>query len=373
VLLYLAGPYVQRGGWFENKATQGEHQVTAAVDEVFARCPAPSTEELRHALTAIGMPPNVAVAYVQSRSDWRCFGDVWVRWGDSAASKAEAVLHARGAPCTPEDIFATIGPSRTSFKALREALYADQRFVRASRQSWGLRLWGIDEYAGIPELLVARIDAAGGTMRVDELIADMLSRFPDVAESSIRTNLHSLAFITDGTIVRRRSDTDDWPPIPPLFAARGAFRNGDKEIRLALPVNADVLRGSGQPIHASVANALGVSPGQRRTFTNQHGPVAVVWRLSSTNGPSIGSLRAPAKALGADQTGTLVLTFSCDDDSLDVDWIDPEIDGVARLRRLLGRTVRNPGAALATSLGCRRADVAAVLRARGDNDLADLV
>jgi hypothetical protein len=318
------------------------------------------------------MPLAVAATYVGSRSDWRRFGDVWVRWGDSAASKAEAVLHARAAPATPEEIFAAIGPGPTTLRALREALYADERFVRASRQSWGLRIWGLDEYAGIPELLAARIDAAGGTKRVDELIADMLSRFPDVAESSLRTNLNSLAFITDGTVVRRRTDADELPPIPPLYTARGAFRNGDNEIRLVLPVNADVLRGSGQPIHPAVANALGVIPGQRRTFTNRHGAVAVIWRLSSTNGPSIGSLRALAKAVGA-ETGSLVLAFNLDDASLDVVWIGPEIGGLDRLRRLIGRSVRNPGAALATSLGCRRVDVAAVLCERGDNDLADLV
>jgi hypothetical protein len=33
----------------------------------------------------------------------------------------------------------------------------------------------------------------------------------------------------------------------------------------------------------------------------------------------------------------------------------------------------NPGVALAASLGCRRADVAAVLRERGDGDLTDLI
>jgi hypothetical protein len=53
--------------------------------------------------------------------------------------------------------------------------------------------------------------------------------------------------------------------------------------------------------------------------------------------------------------------------------IGAEVSGIARLRRLLGRSVRSPGAALAKSLGCKRADVAAVLRERGDDDLADLV
>ena len=50
-----------------------------------------------------------------------------------------------------------------------------------------------------------------------------------------------------------------------------------------------------------------------------------------------------------------------------------DVSGVARLWRLLGRPVRNPAAAVAASLGCRRAEVAAVLRERGDGNLADLL
>jgi hypothetical protein len=164
--------------------------------------------------------------------------------------------------------------------------------------------------------------------------------------------------------VRRRAESDELPPVAPLYAARGAFRNGDNEIRLAMPVNADVLRGSGQPIHPAVATALGVSPGRRCMFTSPQGPVAVIWRLSSTNGPSIGSLRAPANAVGADQTDTLVAVFTLEDASLEVTRIGADVIGVARLRQLLGRTVRSPSAALTASLGCRRADVAAALRAR---------
>jgi len=85
--------------------------------------------------------------------------------------------------------------------------------------------------------MAASIDASGGTMSVEALIADVRSRLRDVAESSIRTNLTSLAFISDGAMVRRRAESDELPPVAPLYTARGAFRNGDNEIRLAMPVN----------------------------------------------------------------------------------------------------------------------------------------
>ncbi|HYZ69147.1 MAG TPA: hypothetical protein VE666_15325 [Mycobacterium sp.] len=222
VLLHVAGPYVRQGEWYENTTTGGAQSAAAAADAVFDRCPAPSTQTLLDGLTAAGMPLDAAAGYLRSRTDWRRFGDVWVRWGDSAGSKAEAVLHVRGAPATPQDIFAAIGAGPTTLKAVREALYAEQRFVRASRLTWGLRVWGIEEYAGISEEMAARIDASGGTMRIDELIAALRSRFPGVAESSIRTHLSgSLAFITEGDTVRRRTDGDDWPPAPSLYTAQG--------------------------------------------------------------------------------------------------------------------------------------------------------
>lgn len=304
----------------------------------------------------------------------RHFGDVCVRWsGDSAANMSEAVLHVLGAPATAEEIVEKIGAECTSLRAVSAALSAYDRFIRASRRAWGLRVWEIDEYCGIADAIRARIDARGGQIRVDELIDDMLSTFPDVAESSIKAYLVSLVFITDRATVRRRTDADEWPQLPPLNRTRAAFRNGDNEIRLALPVTGDLLRGSGVSIHPAAAGALGVAPGQRRLFSSPHGEVAVSWRLSSTKGASLGSLRGLALAAGAALTDTLVLAFGLDDSSAEVTRIAADQTGTQRLRRLLGRTVRNPAAALAASLGCRRADVAKVLRDRGDRELAALV
>ena len=190
-----------------------------------------------HALTDLGIPSGIALTYLESQVALRRFGDVWVRWaGDSAVNAA---------------------------------LSEHDRFIRASRRPWGLRAWGITEYAGIAHAIGARIDVGGGKANVQELVTDLLAAFPDVAESSIRAYLSTLEFITQAGMVRRRISTDEWPPVPPLNTVRGAFRNGHNEIRLALPVTADVLRGSGQAIHPAVATAVGVTPGQRRTFASR--------------------------------------------------------------------------------------------------------
>lgn len=70
VLLHLAGPYVGRGQWVENTATGAHTQVAAAVDAVFVREPAPSTDSLLQALTGLGIPSGIALTYLEVR--WRC-------------------------------------------------------------------------------------------------------------------------------------------------------------------------------------------------------------------------------------------------------------------------------------------------------------
>jgi hypothetical protein len=373
VLLYLAGPYVRRGQWFENATTSGQRQAAAAVDAVFGRCPAPRHEALVRALIALGMSSDVADVYLRNQVALRSFGDVWVRWGETPADRAEAVLHGRGTSTTLEDLIAAIGPDSVGYRAFRDTLNADDRFVRTSRLCWGLRGWGVDEYTGVFHEIAAGIDAGGGKADIDKLVRSILSRFPDVAENSIRANLSALAFVCEGGVVRRRAASDGWPPVPALNAARGAFRNGDKEVRLAVPVTSDVLRGSGLQLRPAVAVALGLSPGQQRLLSSPYGQVVVAWRLSSTNGPSIGSLRVLATACGATRRDTLVVVFRLDESSLDAQRVGAELTGIERLRRLLGRPVRSPAAALAAGLGCRRDEVATVLRRRGDHDIADLV
>jgi hypothetical protein len=116
---------------------------------VLDRCPASSTESLTKALAALGTPHDAAATYLRGQPTLQRFGDVWVRWGDSTADKAEAVLHVRGTPTTLENIFAAIGPGYTSLRVVGEALYEDHRFIRATRQTLGLRTWGIDEYGGV--------------------------------------------------------------------------------------------------------------------------------------------------------------------------------------------------------------------------------
>ena len=369
VLLHVAGPYKCCGQWVENTATGcgGRAQAKAALDAVFQRDASPATDSLLQALTALGMPAEIASIYLESQVALRSFGDVSVRWtGDTTANMAEAALHVLGAPATAETILSTLGSSAgRSLDTVNGTLSEDDRFVRASRRTWGLRCWGITEYAGIAHAIGARIDAGGGTAAVADVVEDLLSTYPDIAETSIRSYLSTLEFIVTAGVVRRRTRDDEWPTVLPLNTVRGAFRNGDNEIRLLMRVTSELLRGSGQTIHPAVAAAVGVNPGQRKTFTNACGGVTVFWKLASTSGVSIGSLRAHAVAVGATTADTLVLAFKLDDGSVGVSRVGPDDGALRWAEQLLGRSPTDPVAALASGLDCSSSEVAEVLRARG--------
>ncbi|MFN8090275.1 MAG: hypothetical protein U0R81_15125 [Mycobacterium sp.] len=377
VLLHVAGPYARRGGWMEETSTPGgsRAQVIAAVDAVFDAQPAPTSDALLHALTSLGLPTGVALTYLESQMNLRRFGDVWVRWsGDTAANMTEAALHILGTPATAEGIFATIGTgdtAGTSLERVKAVLSQHDRFVRTSRSTWGLREWGVAEYVNIAHAIGECLDAGGGTAAVTAVIEELRARYPDITEASIRAYLGTWEFVLEKGVARRRTKADGWPAVPPLNTVRGVFRNGANEIRVAHLVTSEVLRGSGQTVHPAVADAAGVLPGQQRTFTSAHGPVTLSWKLASTRGVGIGSLRGHAVAVEASAGDTLVLVFKLGDASLKVIRLGAEDSGRARLHKLLGHAVRKPAAAaLAAALNCRKEDVGAVLRRRGENELA---
>lgn len=374
-LLHIAGPYARRGQWLESTEVPGGGgaQAAAAVDAVFTAEGAPATGALVRALTMLGIPTGVALTYLETLA-LRRFGDLWVRWtDDTTANRAEAVLHVLGAPATAETILDTIGAAGGTLDNTNRALSLDDRFIRSTRRTWGLSAWGISEYVGIAHAIGQRIDAYGGRAPVANVIADLTASYPDISETSVRTFMRTLQFVTKGGVVRRRTKADGWPPVPPLKAIRGVFRNGSNEIRVAHHVTSELLRGSGQALHPGVATAAGVTPGEQRAFTSPYGEVILSWHLSSTHGANIGPLLPLATAVEAIRGDTLVLVLRPDHGSIEVIRLSSDDAGLPRLQKLLGRPVPNPAAALSAALNCRREDVGVALRKRGDHELASLL
>ena len=97
LLLYLAGPYAVSDAWLENISSAGLSTAAATLDAAFDRWGAPNSATLVRELAQIGMPRDVTLDFLQNRQGLRRFDDKWVRWGSSAAEKAEAVSSRRRA------------------------------------------------------------------------------------------------------------------------------------------------------------------------------------------------------------------------------------------------------------------------------------
>lgn len=368
LMLYLAGPYVWQGSWLENTATDALRTVSQALQDLLAERGAPSDDEVTQRLAHVGLAPDVATDFIESQPGLRRLGDRWVHWGTSAADKAEAVLHLSGAPATPNLITLAIGEGYHP-RAVLETLYADDRFIRATKETWGLAKWGLGRYEGIFSEIAKRIDAAGGAVSVAAVVQEICLIFPDVKVSSVRSYLSAPGLIVEDGMVRRRTEADGWPAVDSLRAVRRVFRNGRNEIRLALAVTPDMLRGSGIRIHPSVASALGVNPGQQRAFVGPAGDMTLTWRLSDLNGGTVGSVRALAGARHAHRGDTLVLAFNVAHGTVAATRIKQDERLDRRLRVLLGKPVTDPMTALARGLGCPVDEVATVLRRRGETGL----
>lgn len=375
LLLYVAGPYRRQPDdqWFEDTSVNGRTRATHALDAVFDRSSATTTAELTAALEGIGMPRATAAKFLTAATDVRRARNIWVRWRpERVADKIEAHLLLRRAPATSAELHALIGEG--SMHTLEEALTEDDRFIRATRLTWGLRSWEITEYRGIVDAITSVLDANGGQLPVPDVISQVRERYPDVAASSIKTNLsRALAFINDNGVVRKRTEADPWPPVAPMHSVRGAFRPDRDEIRLAMIVNSEILRGSGRPFPTPVAAELGCTPGHHVEFSSQFGTVTIAWSTSTTPQTSISSVRAAAIATSAVPGDTLVLVFHRDTSSITFTRIAAHMTGLARLQALLGRPVRNPSAALAKSLHVRPETLADILRSRGDTELEALL
>ncbi|NTY62627.1 hypothetical protein [Mycolicibacterium sphagni] len=369
--LYIAGPYVPRGDWHENRAADGERQMLDLVDRAFEQSPVQTARSLSATLVEAGMPATVVPVFLDGFFTLRRLNDVCVRWGQTSSEQAEAILHAHGKPMTGRQIHEHIDSQPLTLATLMGNLSTGEQFIRASRTTWALRAWGLDEYRSVVDELGRRIDAAGGQLPAAALVAEVCAAIPDVAERSVRGYLASLAFVVEHGTARRRRDDDPLPPQPHWNTARGTFRHGSS-IRLALPVTSELLRGSAVAILAPAAAGVGVEPGQRRTFGTDVGDVEVVWPLWTTNGPRLGTVRALARSVGAQVRDTLVLTFDPAAARASASAIAAGTAGSALLERILGRS---PVALtdVAESLDCSPDDVVAVLSRRGDDTLAETV
>ena len=256
-------------------------------------------------LAESGFKQQAADALLESGlPDMRRFGDEFLPWGPTLLEKAETVLRRLQQPATVEEIIESIGES-ASPRSMVQRMLEDPRFVRTGKSTIGLRAWGLEDYSGISNEITERIAEAGGQILLKEVVPAIASRF-GVAESSVRAYAHAPCFVVEDGLVRLR--TDEAIPLTcgelPLQARR--LENGS--LRYVLGVTEETLRGSGHPLSAALAAALGVKPGDERLYSAGSGLVVRIgWKMTSPQ-PHMGSLSAGGN-VGADMGHDITLEF----------------------------------------------------------------
>ncbi len=266
------------------RAAPGLANVAGVVDE----------DALREAIGATAAPEWEAL--VRNAGLARVAGSLLVR--DTRRSRVYMVLDRVGEPMRREEI--AVEAQLRDTTSLSSLLSSDPMFVRFTKDKWGLDHWTDEPYEGVVEAIVKRIEDAGGTASVEQLVDEIPERF-DVLPATVRNYLSTRKFEIDGGDVRIVAA----PEAPPqrLSDARDVVWTPGGTPVLRLRVGEQHLRGNSQKVSIAVAQHLGVGPDDsiKVPFAEPAGvdDASVIWRSYDPNGPEVGRLREALLKCGA--------------------------------------------------------------------------
>jgi len=373
VLLHLAGPYRSRDGWLElADAPELAAVALAAKADENGLLPLAAAHEW---LSAEGVHPAFHDAWLERSGRFRRFGSTLVLWSGSIADKSVAILALRGKPANAETLVGEVGEGHSP-RTAQNGFLADDRLVRVGRSDWGLRSWNLEEYTGITDEIAQRIHAAGGRARLDDMSEELVRQF-GVKRGSVRVYAEAPMFVLEGGWVRFRGDEEPFETGDHVASCRGAYSPAADLVSISILVDSETLRGSGRVFSAGVAAALGVAPGQPRTFIWDAGELTVTWPKSAAFGPSLGSARGLALSVGAGEGDYVRLDFNLTTGRVACVRIPPTVSELPLDRALQLLTGVDGGADpvgnIALALHTSASDVRRRLIERGDALVAALL
>lgn len=364
VMLWAAGPYERDEGWLllSGYSLEGLRrdfaQRVAALDII-------DEQVAKDVLQGLGVRGHMTREFVTCAPGWRTLEDGRIaKWSGTVADKAEVILRMTARPCSVKEVNALIGEDHAA-GTLRNALSADARFVRVDKPgNFALAEWGLEEYSGIVQEIIERIERGSGSADLQQVVSDLVASF-GVSATSVRMYVSSPSFIVSEGRVMLRPPDDPYVPDQRIDRVRGLYAGSDGRIVLHDIADKDVLRGSGQNLPEAAAALMGILPGGRATFAfDDESRIVVYWSATSVMGPSLGSLRPVVERLGLVVGEAFRLIFAPQEMTCTVEAVrDESIEGLTGL-------VVPPGGelqALATALRVEPQEVRSRLQARGDD------
>ena len=308
-VVWFAGYHLEDGWALTRRRMKPKAMLAGLAERARERGHVTYRDAVTH-LAEKGLAPQAADALLlDGPRNLRLFGDVLLPWYPSLTDKAEALLRWLDRPASDQELFDLIGEQRNR-RGFRNRLTDDDRFVFTQDGSaFGLREWGLDDPIGLSDAIALWIEGAGGEASIAEIVPGVAAQ-GSWAESSVRTYAHAPRFVVrDGRIrMRRNGEPFDLPSSDPSDHPR-VERIAKDGLRYNVEVVNDTLRGSGRPMAVPLALALGVLPGQERTFTSPSGATTrVVWNVKDPQ-PTLGSVKTLAEEAGVDLGDALALDF----------------------------------------------------------------
>ena len=275
---WIAGYVYSRELLLRDHRTRADLQRT--IDDVVGHQWLINAGDLTEALAST-MNPNALLSFMTGTGTWRDIGDGWlVRWDGRLEEKAERILHLVARPMTPAELVEVIGHgSASSIKNHRNPAMVriDKHFRLA------LREWGHEEYEGIANQIIRRIERGGGVASRASIIEDFTGSF-GVSESSVRTYLGLPIFDVAGDSVRYTRTPAFTPRPPETIAGAVRTRAGWGERHVVTEAN---LRGYSFKGNAHIAWANGIRPNDSLLVPLNGSPsrqVSVIWRTTNPAG-----------------------------------------------------------------------------------------
>jgi hypothetical protein len=375
LLLRLAGPYKLQNGWYLKVG-----QLLPNWIELKAFADDNGILELQQAhawFRQHGFNPAFFDDWLTAFADIRRIDGSLAIWSGSVVDKCATLLAIRGTPTDADTLVSDVGEGH-SVRSTRQRLFDDPRFMRVSKNEWALRSWAFEEYTGIADEIAQRVKEQGGQARLSELMDEIPNLFK-VSRASVRAYAEAPMFILeDGWVRLRRTDEPFSEASDQLSQVRGLFKSPDGHLNILIPVDREVLRGSGRQCPPALALALRVGPGASRTFIFAHSHhVAVTWSVTGLS-PALGSIRPLAEAVHCTEGDLLRVTFNQPDSTVDAFHVPSSSDRGSHLERLrlltgLSDLGADPAAAIADAIGVPSSSLRVTLRERGDEEVLSLL
>lgn len=304
---------------------------------------------------------------------YRTFGEHALLRTSSMHDYAAAILAVMQTPLTSTQILERFEHKRSA-RSLRNQLAADDRFVRADRDTWALAEWGVAEYQSIKKLILEEVEKAGGEVRLSEVTERLSSQF-----SISPTSVAAYAVVPPLTVIDGMVTTShESPRVTATVNDSARFYRRGRAWLYRVAVNNEHVRGSGTPAPVALIPLLDLEHGGRKLLPSELGDQSVYWTGVQ---PTFGTLRRFIEHLDVHEGDEVFLVFR-DDGTFTVEKVakltgDPLADALALVgapnalprevaQRALGMSIDASYMADLDELAQKYAD-------RGDQDVADLL